>query len=44
MNKIADAPPVLATLMDAIRYFSDPDRALAFMVELRWPNGVLFPQ
>ena len=43
MNKIADAPPVPATLLDAIRYFSDPDRALAFMVELRWPNGVTCP-
>jgi transposase-like protein len=27
------------TLLEAIDYFSDPDRALAFMVSLRWPTG-----
>ena len=27
------------TLLEAIQFFSDPDRALAFMAELRWPNG-----
>ena len=31
------------TLVDAIRYFSDPDVCFAFMVELRWPNGVTCP-
>jgi transposase-like protein len=32
------------TLVDAIRYFADPDRCLAFMVEQRWPGGrVLCP-
>lgn len=30
-------PPT--TLLQAVRYFADPDRALAFMVELRWPDG-----
>jgi transposase-like protein len=34
-------PP--ATLVDAIRYFSDPDVCLSFMVQLRWPNGVSCP-
>lgn len=28
------------TLVDAIRYFADPDATLKTMVELRWPNGV----
>jgi transposase-like protein len=27
------------TLLEAIQYFSDPDRALAFVVRLRWPTG-----
>ena len=31
------------TLMEATRYFSDPDVALEFMVKLRWPNGVACP-
>lgn len=31
------------TLVDAIRYFSDPDTCLAFLVGLRWPNGVTCP-
>jgi transposase-like protein len=30
-------------LMGAIRYFSDPDRCLAFAVKLRWPDGVTCP-
>ena len=32
------APP--ESLLEAVTYFADPDRALAFMVELRWPSGV----
>jgi len=28
------------TLVEAIRYFADPDVALHTMVELRWPDGV----
>src|ERR1051325_9199926 len=31
------------TLIEAIRYFADPDVALATMVELRWPSGVHCP-
>lgn len=27
-------------LREAIKYFSDPDLALAFVVQLRWPDGV----
>ncbi len=31
------------TLVEAIRYFEDPDVTLTTMVELRWPNGVHCP-
>src|SRR3954451_1861816 len=31
------------TLVEAIRYFSDPDVTLNTMVELRWPHGVCCP-
>jgi transposase-like protein len=33
-----------ATLMGAIRYFSDADRTLAFWVAIRWPDGVICPR
>jgi transposase-like protein len=26
---------------EAVVYFADPDRALSFMVEMRWPGGVI---
>ena len=29
------------TLVEAIRYFADPDTARDFMVKLRWPDGVV---
>lgn len=29
--------------MEAVRYFSDPERALALLVAIRWPNGVTCP-
>jgi len=32
------------TLSEAILHFSDPEVALATMVELRWPNGVTCPE
>src|SRR5580700_3239955 len=32
------------TLKEATEYFSDPDAALKFAVELRWPNGVKCPR
>jgi len=35
--------PLPKTLLEAIRYFSDPDNALNFMAELRWPDGVVCP-
>jgi transposase-like protein len=31
------------TLVEAIRYYADPDVCLAFMVSLRWPQGVTCP-
>jgi transposase-like protein len=31
------------TLIEAVRYFADPDVSLRHMVELRWPNGVTCP-
>ena len=36
-----ERPP--ESLQEAILYFADPDRCLAFMVELRWPAGVTCP-
>lgn len=31
------------TLIEAIRYFANPDTCLEYMVESRWPNGVTCP-
>ncbi len=39
--KPASAAP--QTLLQAVQFFSDPDAALAFMVSLRWPDGVACP-
>lgn len=38
------AKPIPTTLVQAVRYFADIDIALAFMVSLRWPDGVVCPQ
>ena len=27
------------TLLEAVEYFNDPDRALGYMVQYRWPDG-----
>jgi transposase-like protein len=32
------------TLADAIRHFADPDVSFAFVVQMRWPNGVTCPR
>src|SRR5918999_1425688 len=40
MEESSKAP---RTLQEAIQHFSDPDACLAFMVEIRWPNGVACP-
>lgn len=31
------------TLIEAVRYFADPDRTLAMAVEFRWPEGIHCP-
>jgi transposase-like protein len=31
------------TLAEAIRHFAEPETAFAFVVQLRWPNGVVCP-
>ncbi|MEX0683900.1 MAG: IS1595 family transposase [Dehalococcoidia bacterium] len=31
------------TLIEAIRFFSDPDTCLNYMVGVRWPNGIACP-
>lgn len=33
-----------STLREAVVYFSDQDNALAFLVGMRWPNGVCCPR
>ncbi len=40
MNKEIAWP---GTLIEAVRYFSDPDRSLALLSKLRWPRGVECP-
>src|SRR5437867_3204096 len=32
------------TLLEAVRYFSNPEKALQFFVGIRWPNGVSCPR
>jgi transposase-like protein len=32
------------TLVEAIRYFADPDAALEFVAQLRWPDGAQCPE
>lgn len=32
------------TMLEAVRYFADPQRCFEFMVALRWPNGVVCPR
>jgi len=33
-----------STLLEAVTYFSDPQRAFDYAVKLRWPNGVACPR
>jgi transposase-like protein len=40
---MANQPAAPKTLMQAIRYYSNPDRCLEVMVEVRWPKGVTCP-
>ena len=32
------------TLIEAIRYFADPDTCIQFMIPLRWPEGIVCPR
>lgn len=32
------------TLLEAVTYFSDPNRAFEYAVKLRWPNGIACPR
>jgi transposase-like protein len=32
------------TLLEAVTYFADPERAMAYIVSRRWPNGVACPR
>lgn len=41
MNTESDQPE---TLIEAVRYFANPDVSHAFMTQLRWPNGVCCPR
>jgi ISXO2-like transposase domain/Transposase zinc-ribbon domain len=36
-------PKTPTTLLEAVRYFADPDTCLEYMVASRWPNGVACP-
>ena len=40
MDKTTTPPE---TLVDAVRYFADPDVCLNFLAEIRWPQGVKCP-
>ena len=40
---MATENPAPETLLEAVRYFTDKDAALAFVVALRWPDGVTCP-
>src|SRR5438552_230106 len=37
-------PETPQTLLETIRYFSDPDTCLNFVAELRWPDGPVCPE
>jgi len=43
METDAKATETPETLLGAVRYFGHADVALAFLVGLRWPNGVICP-
>src|SRR3989442_1787262 len=40
---MAKETPTPKTLVEAIRYYANPDHCLAVMVEVRWPTGVKCP-
>src|SRR5437899_524465 len=38
------APTVPQTLLGAVRFFAEPENCRAFMVAMRWPDGVTCPR
>src|SRR5262249_46843241 len=36
--------PFPKTLIEAVKYFSDPDTALGCMIAIRWPDGITCPR
>src|SRR4051812_47655703 len=44
MDTNAPIPTTPQTLVDAVRFFSDPDTCLSYFVRLRWPNGITCPR
>jgi hypothetical protein len=36
--------PAPTTLLEAVRYFSDRDRCLDYLADIRWPDGVTCPR
>lgn len=43
-SKMKEAASYPKTLMEIIRYFAEPEVALKFFVDLRWPSGVCCPR
>jgi transposase-like protein len=43
VTKPADSPSLPATLDQALRYFSDAETCMQFLVARRWPNGITCP-
>jgi transposase-like protein len=41
MEDVLKVPP---TLVEAVRYFADPDTCVRFVAAVRWPNGPVCPQ
>jgi transposase-like protein len=41
MDALNNPLPTPETLQAAIEFFSDPDRCHAYMVQMRWPDGVV---
>lgn len=40
----APVPPnTPSTLIEAVRFFSDPDTCLNYLIPIRWPNGITCP-
>lgn len=40
---MATAPSTPNTLLEAVNYFSDLDRATAYVASIRWPEGFVCP-